>query len=263
MPKKVVPVPCTEKDEATRCYRTCGPLFQIGSSQVPCDDPDARYTDCGALSVAPASLFGPTEFCEPPAPASIPEAGAAFSQPSLVEAPRSPLKPPRSSSPPPRSPSPPPRSSSPPPRSPPPTDPCEGIPNSLHVCDSWRQCNNSVCNSGVCSSGYNVAHRDRCKNITPPPASPSYCTRDNAVMWSNRGQDIYATTGLHIPEDVKKPWEFSNMSGTLEECEKKCNSLELCQGFSFDERAGKCWFKRTKDQTYVSNSNQYDFVYKC
>lgn len=90
-----------------------------------------------------------------------------------------------------------------------------------------------------------------------PPSSPEtewidnsgYCTRDNAVMWSNREHDI---------DGVPLSYTF----GTLEECKEKCSSMERCQGFSYDEGAEKCWFTR-KDPSYVSDSNQYVFVFKC
>jgi hypothetical protein len=100
----------------------------------------------------------------------------------------------------------------------------------------------------------------------PPPQNnigTTYCTQSNSVLWSDRGEDIYVTTGLHIPAHVTQPWNHSNMNGTQEECEMKCDKLESCQGFSFAPSAQTCWFKRTSDLSVVDASDTYDFVYKC
>ena len=103
--------------------------------------------------------------------------------------------------------------------------------------------------------------------VSVPPSQntigTTYCTQSNSVMWSRRGEDIYATTGLHIPASVTDPYNHSNMNGTREECEVSCDQLETCQGFSFNPIVEKCWFKRTGDLSIVDASDKYDFVYKC
>jgi len=109
-------------------------------------------------------------------------------------------------------------------------------------------------------------HPPRSVVSVPPPQNKigtTYCTQSNSVLWSNRGEDIYVTTGLHIPAHVTQSWNHSNMNGTQKECEMKCDNLESCQGFSFDPSAQSCWFKRTSDLSDVDASDTYDFVYKC